>query len=282
MFNKKLNYYFICSLLFLILLSNLYLVAKTNIEFFSYPNSYTKDMYNAFNIIDGSMNTESNYVSSYDLSTNMMSDYNYIVNTYFNDITTDSGSVTDVLFILTVNQQFKRDMDYIVPKYVPFKTYEPDQFNNTIAFMKSKFKENKMTNVLYNTLINNEALRNQLKGDKGDIGEQGPQGVSGTAGAIGPQGPQGPQGEQGPQGPQGPQGERGYKGDKGDKGDIGEQGPQGIQGFMGEEGLRGVEGPRGYQGIKGWNGDMGPKGEKGEKGDKGDKGDPGETAISLL
>ena len=33
MFNKKLNYYFICSLLFLILLSNLYLVAKTNIEF---------------------------------------------------------------------------------------------------------------------------------------------------------------------------------------------------------------------------------------------------------
>ena len=50
MFNKKLNYYFICSLLFLILLSNLYLVAKTNIEFFTYPNSDTKTMYDAFNI----------------------------------------------------------------------------------------------------------------------------------------------------------------------------------------------------------------------------------------
>ena len=224
MFNKKLNYYFICSLLFLILLSNLYLVAKTNIEFFSYPNSYTEAMYEDFNEIDSSDNySESDYLNEYinDLSANMISDYDYIVNTYFNNITVDSGSVTDLLFILATNQAFKSDMDYIVPKYVPFKTYAPDQFNNTITFMKSKFKENKMTNVLYNTLINNEALRNQLKGDKGDIGEQGPQGVSGTAGAIGPQGPKGPQGEQGPQGLQGPQGERGYKGDKGDKGDTG-------------------------------------------------------------
>ena len=279
MFNKKINYNFICSLLFLILLSNLYLVAKTNIEFFSYPNPYTEDMYNAFNIIDGSMNTESNYVSSYDLSTNMMSDYNYIVNTYFNNITTDSGSVTDVLFILTVNQQFKSDMDYIVPKYVPFKTYEPDQFNNTIAFMKSKFKENKMSNVLYTTLINNEALRNQLKGDKGDMGEQGLQGVPGTAGGVGPQGEKGDKGDKGDKGEQGLRGERGYKGDKGDKGDKGEQGEQGIQGFMGEEGLIGVEGPPGERGPMGWDGDLGPKGDKGEKGDKGDKGDPGEVVV---
>lgn len=279
MFNKKLNFKVICCLLFLILLSNLYLVAKTNIEFFTYPNSDTKTMYDAFNIIDGSNNTESAYLDEYidDLSANMMLDYNYIVNTYFNNITEDSGSVTDVLFILAANQAFNRDMDYIVPKYIPFKTHtqSQDEFNNTITFMKSKFKENKMNAVLYNTLINNVNIKDELKGEQGDTGEQGLQGLSGTVGSIGPQGIQGEQGEQGLKGNTGNQGPRGYKGDKGDKGDTGEQGEQGIQGFMGDEGLIGVEGPPGEQGPVGWNGDLGPQGPEGPQGPPGPEGPSG-------
>ena len=240
MFNKKLNYKLICCLLFLILLSNLYLVAKTNIEFYSYPNTYTKDMYDDFNNIDGSGDyTESQYLNHYtdDLSANMMSDYHHIVNTYFNNITEDSGSVTDVLFILTANQAFKSDMDYIVPKYIPFKTQSQDEFNNTITFMKSKFKENKMNAVLYNTLINNVNIKDELKGDTGEQGPQGPQGLSGTDGSIGQQGIQG---------------EKGVQGDQGEKGEKGEKGIQGIQGFMGNEGLIGVEGPRGPPGPSRW------------------------------
>ena len=55
MFNKKLNFKLICCLLFLILLSNLYLLAVTNISYYS--NSYTQDMYNDFLLIPDSLTT---------------------------------------------------------------------------------------------------------------------------------------------------------------------------------------------------------------------------------
>lgn len=60
-----------------------------------------------------------------------------------------------------------------------------------------------------NLILNDQAVRNALRGPAGAQGAAGPAGPAGAAGAAGPIGPAGPAGERGPAGATGPQGPAG-------------------------------------------------------------------------
>lgn len=171
------------------------------------------------------------------------------------------------------------------------------------------------TDVNPQSLIQDQAFVEALRGAQG---EPGPQGVQGP---VGPQGQTGLQGEPGLQGPQG------IQGIQGPQGEVGPAGPQGIQGLQGQPGvgitfqgnvpttndlpanasqgdayivqaddslhvydgsqfvsggsIQGPQGPQGIQGVTGPQGAQGNPGEQGPQGAQGIQGIPGASVTSL-